>query len=113
MSLQKNVTYFHVFNSTCSLDTSTFATRRSQWPRLSPMILSSTAVRASLPHNLDQSSDNRSGALFAEFLADTKSAAFNYSNQVDKMLASNRTRLVISLDDLRDHGVASRQLADG
>lgn len=51
--------------------------------------------------------------LFAEFLTDTSKPAFNYVNDIERMLRLDETRLIVSLDDLRDYKPEFRALADG
>lgn len=50
---------------------------------------------------------------FAEFLTDTSKPAFNYVNDIERMLRLDETRLIVSLDDLRDYKPEFRTLADG
>lgn len=51
--------------------------------------------------------------LFAKFLLETHIPAFNYSNDIERLVRADETRLVVSLDDLRDYSPESRALADG
>jgi DNA replication licensing factor MCM3 len=50
---------------------------------------------------------------FQEFLDDTSKPTFNYTNEIDRMLRLDETRLIVNIDDLRDYASDSRELADG
>ncbi|KAF8343907.1 uncharacterized protein EI90DRAFT_3284457 [Cantharellus anzutake] len=62
-----------------------------------------------VPDDLEQ----QRSVLFSQFLIETRHATFNYDNAIQKMLAIDRTRLIVNLDDLREHSATSQQLAEG
>lgn len=53
------------------------------------------------------------GALFAQFLGDATRGIFNYVNEIENLLRHDQTRLIVSLDDLRDYNPEFRALAEG
>jgi len=53
------------------------------------------------------------GTLFAQFLGDSARGIFNYANEIENLLRHDQTRLIVSLDDLRDYNSEFRVLVDG
>jgi hypothetical protein len=53
------------------------------------------------------------GVSFVEFLGDTTRGIFNYANEIENLLRHDQTRLIVSLDDLRDYNPEFRALVEG